>query len=143
MDRRPQRLTDPALARRVAIGVRAWQKRSKDTRVSVKILAEKLKISVSQAKRAINKPRERLRRADERILFRTVTKYRAVRRKIRKDTATKIVRELCLETVSPRTARRDRQPQREALLRRRLARKLGCSVDKVKLVMKSGGKRLT
>jgi membrane-bound lytic murein transglycosylase B len=118
MGKAPARLTEPEHARRIAEGVRAWQRNSIKKRMPLEKLAKKLAISLAQVKRVLNKPEKRLRRATERLDLRKAVKERAkkqMKQQIRRDTATKIIRDLKLKTLSVRAAQRERKPTRDKI----------------------------
>ncbi len=122
------RLSDPEHARRLAEGVRRWQRNSIKQRCSIEKLAADLDSTVRQVKAVLKKPRTRLRRATERIAFRKAVKERAKKemnldRKLRRDNAAKIMRELKPSTISLRVAQMERKPTRAEVLKWRKALK--------------------
>jgi hypothetical protein len=109
---------EPKRAREIAVAARAWQRLNKKSRCSIQDLAKKMRVSVKTAENAVKNPSKRLLVAEERLKLRTAIRQRAKKtkkRQISRDTATKIVRDLGLKTVSERTARRTRQETRKKL----------------------------
>lgn len=118
MKKKAPRLTEPEHGSRIGAAVRRWQKQKISKRMNVAKLAEKLNISRKQLSTALKAPRKRLRRAEERVRLKNAVRERAkksMKRQVRRDTATKILRELGLKTVSQRVAQMVRKPFRDKI----------------------------
>lgn len=101
-------------ARDMAQVVRAWQKNSVEKRCSLQKLADSLGVSPGTIRRIQSKPMKKLRKAEEKVTVLAELDRRVKKPRHRRETATKLAKDLDLSETSVRTVRRLRAPFRAA-----------------------------
>lgn len=124
-EQKPYQRPTPKREIEIAQKVRAWQRTGVAARCPVAVLAKKLGLTTKQVQRRLEKPRKRLRRAEERVKLSAHAKKRAASAakteftKTVRAPATKVAERLGIETYSVSAVRKSQKPAREAILKRK------------------------
>lgn len=104
---------------KIALGAKKWQRESVHKRISLQKLALKLGCSVARVKKTLENPSKKARKAAEKVKVAAALH----RRKVRKDSAARVHRELAVTTISTQSVQRMRAPIRKVQLEERAALK--------------------
>jgi hypothetical protein len=124
-------MTDLQAVRRecdFAAGVRRWQRESIKNRCSLKKLAEKLGCTVPRVKRALEAPRQRLRRASEKLVVVKELRKRYRKPQVR-DSSVKLANDVGVTQIALRTVQTMRAPYRKRVMERKRQHRQANLVD--------------
>ena len=117
---------DPETSKKVAEAARKWQKRRLPQRKNLSAFAKSEGVPLKSLNTALKKPRERLRKAEDRLKLQKyvateapVTVEDLMSHKKSKSTS-KVLQDLNLKSITPRTASRVRKP---VVLQRKLLKR--------------------